>query len=665
MEASKKRIQLRIGGMTCVNCQSKIEKKLIRTKGIVSAHVSYSSGTADIVYEEGTISVKEITAVIEALEYSVLSKDGQKAPDFLKNICILLIIVCLYIKLQTTGVLNLLVPSRLADTKMGYGMLFVIGLITSVHCIAMCGGINLSQCIPQMERKEARGGTGLTVLRPALAYNLGRVLSYTAIGFVFGLAGFLIGGDAEFGLSTLLQGVLKIIAGLFMVIMGINMLGIFPWLRRFTIRMPGFLARRIGREKAVSGRPFLVGILNGFMPCGPLQAMWIVALATENPFTGALSMLFFSLGTVPLMLGLGSIVSALGKRFADKVMTVGAVLVVVLGLAMLSQGGSLSGWLPPELLLILVVALCIAGVLLSIPVRSRLWKNGLKAVSLVIVIGLCLMWRFRGMLIHEVQAADIETEVVDGVQVVNSTLASGRYPNITVCAGVPVKWVIDAPEGSVNGCNYKILIRDYDIEYTFHTGENVIEFTPTEAGTVRYSCWMGMIRGNIFVTDGTQSDEAASGGEVTVPTPAGYAIPTDRIAVAALTVDDSGNPFQEVNIDLMDEGFSPAVIVVQSGVTAIWNITNKMTAAENEISLLAPYYSTKLTLGEGVNQLSLYPTESFDVSTGDNRFYCYVKVVDVLADVDEDAVKEEAAAFETLIYPAEVFESPGMSCCGY
>ena len=78
-----------------------------------------------------------------------------------------------------------------------YGMLFIIGLLTSVHCIAMCGGINLSQSIP-------RGGKISFV--PALRYNLGRVVSYTATGFVLGCAGWLFGG-ANAGLSVLLQGI--------------------------------------------------------------------------------------------------------------------------------------------------------------------------------------------------------------------------------------------------------------------------------------------------------------------------------------------------------------------------------------------------------------------------------------------------------------------------
>lgn len=657
-------IRLNIGGMTCVNCQNKIEKTLNHTDGVISANVSYDNATADIDYDEEKISQKEIIAVIERLDYEVILRKKAAGPNITNIVCMLVIIVSLYVMLQSMGILNLLVPSQLADTKMGYGMLFVIGLITSVHCIAMCGGINLSQCIPQMAQGETDDTGKLATFQPALAYNIGRVMSYTAVGFVLGLIGFLIGSGTEVGLSIFLQGILKIIAGLFMVIMGINMLGLFPWLRKFTIRMPKFLARKVGKQKAKTNRPFIVGILNGFMPCGPLQSMWIVALASGNPFAGALSMFLFSLGTVPLMLGLGSIVSALGKKFTDKVMTVSAVLVVVLGLAMLSQGGSLSGWLPPDLLLILVIAFCVAGVILSIPIEKKEHKNVVKVTSLVVVIGAYALWNFQGTLIQSSAATDTNVEVVDGVQVVNSTLSSGRYPNITVQAGIPVKWVIDAPEGSINGCNNRILIQDYGIEYTFHTGENVIEFTPTDTGTVRYSCWMGMIRGNIFVTDGTEGDIAASNGEVSVPTPAGYTIPTETLAVAAITTDEYGNRVQEVSIELTDEGFTPAVIVVQSDLPVYWNIENNLPNAENGTELLAPYYSTQLLLGHGQNLLSLYPTESFDVSTGDNSFYCFVKVVNDLSAVDESAIREEVNTYEPLIYPPEVFESSGMSCCG-
>lgn len=345
MESGVKRKQLRIGGMTCVSCQNKIEKKLRNTAGVKSTKVSYSSRIADIIYDTDIISLRDISAIIKKLDYEVLTGNEQKETNISRVIGILVIVVSLYVLLQQSGILNLLVPSQLADTKMGYGMLFVIGLITSVHCIAMCGGINLSQCIPEGEEVIAEKKSRFSTFLPTFSYNLGRVISYTAIGFILGFVGLPFGGGeagSDAGLPVMVQGILKIIAGIFMVIMGLNMLGIFPWLRKLQPGMPKIFARKVNKGKTKSKSPLIVGLLNGLMPCGPLQSMQIVALASGSPFAGALSMFLFSLGTVPLMLGLGSIVSALGKKFTQKVMSVGAVLVVVLGLAMLSQGGSLS-----------------------------------------------------------------------------------------------------------------------------------------------------------------------------------------------------------------------------------------------------------------------------------------------------------------------------------
>lgn len=446
MESGIKTKQLRIVGMTCTNCQNKIEKKLRRTAGVKQVKVSYNSGTAHITYDTDIISLKDIKAIIENLDYKVLIGNEQQEPSTSRVIGILIIIVSLYILLQQFGILNLLVPSQLAETYMSYGMLFIIGVVTSVHCVAMCGGINLSQCIPRNEAEPHRKNP-FEALRATFFYNIGRIISYTIVGFIVGAMGSVI------TFSNALQGIMKLIAGIFMVIMGINMLGIFPYLHRFIPRMPKILTNKIDQKKHGSSSPLIVGLINGLMPCGPLQAMQIYALSTGNPFTGALSMFLFSLGTVPLMFGLGALGSVLSKRFTHKIMTIGAVLVMVLGLSMFTQGWSLSGFTLP------------------------------------------------GQITGNVQGSITDGKTENGVQIINSTLSPGRYPDITVKAGMPVKWIINAPKGSINGCNYKIYIQEYGIEYSFKEGENVIEFTPSKAGKFKYTCWMGMIRATISVVE--------------------------------------------------------------------------------------------------------------------------------------------------------------------
>ena len=671
MEPTQKNKRLLIGGMTCINCQNKIEKKLKSTPGISYAKVSYGTGTADVTYDTAVLSLGDIRGVIEKLDYRVLTENGRQKPDAGRVIGILAIIVSLYALLQQFGILNFLVPSQLADAKMGYGMLFVIGLITSIHCIAMCGGINLSQCIPRtQEAGETKGK--LEALKPAALYNLGRVISYTAVGFVLGFAGLIFGSGTDAGVPVMAQGILKLIAGVFMVIMGINMLGIFPWFRRLQPHMPKFLARKVNTEKARSKSPLIVGLLNGFMPCGPLQSMQIVALASGNPFAGALSMFLFSLGTVPLMLGLGSVVSALGRKFTQKVMSVGAVLVVVLGLAMLSQGGSLSGLLPPDLLLPIVLGLCAVGIVSSIPFKKQGYKTvSSAAVSVAAVIAVAV-WGVGAFSGNSGAQGSGSIIMEDGKQVVSSTLSSSRYPNITVQVGTPVKWVIDAPQGSINGCNNRINIQEYNISnYAFQTGENIIEFTPTKAGRFQYSCWMGMIRGSITVTEagaaaaaGTAEQTAYSDtiSDVTVssvsgPVPAGYQIPTDQVAIAEEALYEDTYPIQKVTIELTDNGFSPAVAVVEAGMDVLWNIQFTSSGGESATQLLVPNYATQIPLTQGDNPLLFSPDNSFDFSTSDNRFYGYLKVVDDLDAVDIAAVKQEAGDFETLIHPPEIFQA--------
>ena len=520
--------------MTCINCQNRIENGLNSTDGVLQASVSYPKGTADVEYDENIISRERIVSVIENLDYEVLAPDSAASFDPLSAVSILAIIAALYYMLQSLGILNRLIPKSLADTGMGYGMLFVIGLITSVHCIAMCGGIGLSQSLPNRTGSPESGNSGLQVFLPSLAYNMGRVCSYTAIGFVFGLVGMIIGGGSDVGISSLLQGLLKMIAGLFMIVMGLNMLGIFPRLRRFAIPVPKGITKKLGTKRRTASRPFAIGLLNGLMPCGPLQSMWIVALATANPFAGALSMFLFSLGTVPLMLGLGSVVSLLGKKFANQVMRAGAILVVVLGLSMLSQGGSLSGWLPPDLLFYLVIAFSAAGVLISLPNRKRWMRYAAFAASLAVVVGAFALWNGNAAASGDQGRIEGKAQLADGVQVVRSTLAPGAYPDITVQKGVPVRWTIEAPEGSINGCNYRMLIQDYKLEHTFSSGENVIEFIPDQSGTVRYSCWMGMIHGNIYVLDDSEGPAPEStGSEAVVYAPSCCGVPAADSGAAA------------------------------------------------------------------------------------------------------------------------------------
>jgi sulfite exporter TauE/SafE/plastocyanin domain-containing protein len=606
METEKKqnfqKCSFLVGGMFCVNCRNVIEKELKNTPGIADAKANYRTGKTSVVYDGAIINFDKISAIIKNLGYKTL-EEKDKIVSHNKTILqitgTLVIIFALFMLMRTLTTSRLAAEFPLAREGMGYSMLLLIGLFTGIHCIAMCGGINLSQTIKKRNISEdcSKSHVDFNLLMPSILYNGGRLISYTAVGVIVGALGSVITISGRF------QGAVQFVAGIFMVIMGINMLGLFTALRRFVPQMPKIFTQKIEGQKTGRG-PLVVGFLNGFMPCGPLQAMQLYALSAGSPIKGGISMFLFCAGTIPLMFALGTASSVLsgvkGQAFSRRVMQIGAVLVAALGLIMFSNGWSLSG-------------------------------HSVKQVS------------------AESAGNDFIKASKNGVQVVNSALQPGRYPAITVKQGVPVSWIINAPPGSINGCNNRMIIREYGIQHAFKYGDNVIEFIPVKAGKLRYSCWMGMIKSTITVLAEGESSDGAKEPD-TKPKPAGVKIPTEKITVAQIT-----NNLQTVTVRLSGKGFEPAIVVMQNRLPALWTITIDSIDKSNN-SIIFPAYYTILDTEQGENQLSLVPSGDFEFYTADSVFFGYVKVVNDITRVNVDAVKTEVANFETLIYPESYFE---------
>ncbi len=457
--------KIKICGMTCISCKNRIEKTLNAAEGVISADIDFPTSSLTITYDNKNIDIKKIGKFIEDLGYGVTKPENDHGDIFEKFYIAktLLVIMAVYYIINRLGLTNIFNAFPEAREGMGYGMLFVIGLLTSVHCVAMCGGINLSQCTAYVSKTT--NCDRLSNFRPSFLYNFGRVLSYTVIGGLVGALGSVV------SFSGTGKGIVAVIAGIFMVIMGLNMLDVSPWLKRISLQIPAVLRLKMSEKKSGEG-PFYVGLLNGLMPCGPLQAMQIYALSTGDPVKGALSMMIFSLGTVPLMFGLGTLSSLLTKKYTVKMMKTSAVLMVVLGIMMFSNGMALSGYAMPRLLSSSAVA---AG-----------------------------------------SAQGATAELKDGVQVVRTELSPGGYPPIVVQSGIPVKWNIYADRSSINGCNNRILIPDLGIEKRLEPGDNIIEFTPKKKGTIPFSCWMGMIRSQIYVYDDIKDKPKALPGGISI-----------------------------------------------------------------------------------------------------------------------------------------------------
>lgn len=330
-----------------------------------------------------------------------------------------------------------LFPSSGFDPKAGLIVIFFTGLLTSLHCVGMCGGFVLSYS----------SNTKTTGVAPHLCYNGSRILSYTVFGALMGLVGSALSFNAQ------IRSYLAIFAGLFMLMFGLSMF--FPKLRRF-VTLPGLGFDAVSSTSKKG--PIFMGLLNGLMPCGPMQAMLIYAAGTGSAIEGALVMLAFGLGTVPLMLAVGTFASFLASRknIVHTMMKVSAVLVLVLGLLMLGRGLALSG-------------------IDLLPGFSRTVPAVNQTVLLSNSTG------YQQITMHIVQ--------------------QGWQPDIfTVKKGIPVKWTIIADQ--LTSCNRGIKIPKLGISYTFNQGETkTFEFTPNETGSIPFTCWMGMISGRIDVVD--------------------------------------------------------------------------------------------------------------------------------------------------------------------
>ena len=588
---------LKIGGMTCINCEMRIEDRLKKMVGVHEVKVSYADATAKVGYDPRITSLSKIIEAIERLDYQVENnprnlnalingKQPKSSGKFSINqlLGIGIILLAGYLIIKNTIGFNF-IPN--ISQNMGYGILFVVGLITSLHCVAMCGGINLSQCVSKQAADEKT--TRFAKLKPSVLYNAGRVISYTVVGGIVGALGSVV------SFSGTAKGIVAILAGVFMVIMGVNMLGIFPWMRRFTPHMPKIFGSKIHASSG-SHSPFFVGLLNGLMPCGPLQAMQIYALGTGSFAKGALSMFVFSLGTVPLMFGFGAISSFLSSKFTHKMMTVSAALVIVLGIVMLNRGFALSGFDPVS----------------ALAPKSAGTNSGIVAA------------------------------VNGNEQVVAMKLQAGSYTPFTVQKGVPVKWIVQADANSLNGCNGTITVPQYHISKTLQPGNNEIDFTPQQTGTITYTCSMGMISSTIAVVDDLSKVSASSAltdtgsGASSGTSGTGGNSATGNIGVAKI----DGNE-QDVTVTVNDGGYSPSILVLQKGVPAKIKFNPKqLTGCNNYV--IFPELNGQINLKSQTETPLITPKSDFTFRCGMGMLNGYVKVVDDIKSANLNAIQKEA-----------------------
>jgi len=281
-----------VNGMHCNSCVILTESELKDVKEVSHAKTSLKEQCVEVTGEFGEKSqeqvMNELSEILKSHGYSLSLEKEVKVirwSEFVYALPISLIFIAVFILLQKLRIVNLV-----NTTDVTYGTAFVVGLIASVStCMAVVGGIVLS-----LSASYAKEGDKV---RPQMMFHIGRLVSFFILGGIIGV----LGSVFQLGATGMLA--LGLVVALVLLILGVNLLDIFPWMKKLQPTMPTGLGSRIHGLKNVNHMltPLVVGTVTFFLPCGFTQSMQIYTLTTGSFLKGGLTMFAFALGTLPAL----------------------------------------------------------------------------------------------------------------------------------------------------------------------------------------------------------------------------------------------------------------------------------------------------------------------------------------------------------------------------
>ena len=331
--------------------------------------------------------------------------------------------------------------------------MLALGVVSSLHCAGMCGPLVMTYAV----RGEGSSFGGR--LAQHSSYQSARMVSYLLVGAMLGAIGSaldLVG----------IRGWVMVAAGAVMVVIGISISGLVPTVRSWRVLLPSPLRRWFGGltarlEESASRRagrglalPIGLGLLTGLMPCAALQVAELSAAVSGNAATGALAMLGFGLGTMPLMLGVGVASGYLSVRLKNAMLVVAAIAIVVFGTVTLDRGATLVGSpITARAMLAAAVGDTSAG-------GVRVGTGG----------------------VAEVQLAIVHTTYVPSI--------------IDIPSGRAVRLVVDRRESA--SCSDELLVPRLGVRAALRPdGVTVVDLPPSTPGAYSMTCGMGMMSGQI------------------------------------------------------------------------------------------------------------------------------------------------------------------------
>lgn len=469
-----KKTTVPIKGMHCRSCELLIEDELSSVPGVTKVNVSEKKACAEIYYNSQNLRVDQIEEAVHKAGYEV--GFNEKKPWFSKNendyADIIIAGVALFFLYQIVSITGL---TKLFGVSGGHPTsvmtVLLIGLTAGFStCMALIGGLVLSLATRFAQKHP--NATSSEKFTPHVWFNIGRIISYTLLGGVIG------GIGSFFQFSGFSLGLLTLAVALVMLTLGVQLTGLFPRLENVKLTIPKGISQMLGigekKNREYSHKNSLIlGASTFFLPCGFTQAMQLYAMSSGSPLSGAMIMGVFAVGTAPGLLGIGGLTSLIKGAFAQKFFKFAGVVVIALSVFNINNALNLIGWNPS--------------------VFAAAGKNVLAANNTAI-------------------------ERDGNMQVVRMTQGTNGYSpsTFTITKGLPVKWIINSTD--VNTCASSIISSKIGVRLNLHPGENIVEFTPKETGTISFSCTMGMYRGSFIVVEEGAQGQAAQAPVAQAPT---------------------------------------------------------------------------------------------------------------------------------------------------
>jgi sulfite exporter TauE/SafE/copper chaperone CopZ len=287
-----KKYILHVSGTHCASCKILIEDILGEQEVVRTAEVNLKNQTVlvesyrDITKEE---LANILTDKIKVHGYTLSPEKEEKQKDLPLQtddtiwtaLPVGLVFLALFFILQKSGILNLGIGGSVTPATS-----FIIGLIASVSsCLAVVGGLVLSLSATVSEDKDTKIDKKNFTL-----FHFGRIFSFALLGGLLGVVGNVIGINFTF------TAILGIIASVIMLILGLNLVGIFA---RNKVTLPSGVFNFFRKIEHKTLTPLIIGFATFFLPCGFTQSMQVSALSSGSFMSGMLIMLGFVLGTFP------------------------------------------------------------------------------------------------------------------------------------------------------------------------------------------------------------------------------------------------------------------------------------------------------------------------------------------------------------------------------